>query len=122
MPIMSLRLNFAALYLFATLSPVMAQGILVLPKPKPFLSAVPFTQTLSNNTPLAFGMTPDDASAALQVPLAHVRGRPGNEIFVAHRTQGGSGYFPRDGLLYLQFRNYRLTGWKGDWDRNWMWR
>ncbi len=116
------RSTFTALLLLATTAPVAAQGILVLPEPKPFLSAVPFTQTLSNNLPLAFGMTPDDASAALQVPLAYVRGRPGNEMFVAHRTQGGSGYFPRDGLLYLQFRGHRLTGWKGDWERNWMWR
>jgi hypothetical protein len=23
--------------------------------------------------------------------------------------------------LYLQFRNGRLAGWKGDWGQNWMW-
>jgi len=23
--------------------------------------------------------------------------------------------------FYLQFRNGRLAGWKGDWGHNWMW-
>jgi hypothetical protein len=23
--------------------------------------------------------------------------------------------------LFLQFRNGRLAGWKGDWGHNWMW-
>jgi hypothetical protein len=54
------------------------------------------------------------------VPLAYVAGRPGNEVFVAARP-GGSGYFPRDDRLYLQFRKGRLTGWKGDWGKRWMW-
>ena len=116
------RLTIAVIVL-AGLSPsALAQGILVLPEPRPFLSPTPFTQTLSNNTPLAFGMTPDDTAAALQAPLTYVRGRPGDEMFVAPRPQGGSGYFPREGRMYLQFRRYRLTGWKGDWERNWMWR
>lgn len=82
----------------------------------------PFTTSLSNNTPLAFGMTAADAAAALGAPLTYVRGRPGDEILVAVRGNGGSGFFPRGDRLYLQFRKGRLTGWKGDWGRNWMWR
>jgi hypothetical protein len=80
---------------------------------------VPFTQSLSNTIPLSFGMTADEAAAALGVPLAFVSGRPGNEVLAAARPS--SGYFSRDARLFLQFRNSRLTGWKGDWGRNWMW-
>lgn len=107
---------------FAAISvPATAQGYLLLPEPRPFLSAVPFTRTLSNTTPLVFGMNPDDAAIALQSPLAYVSGGPGNEVFVAQRPRGGP-FFTREAQLYLQFRKGRLTGWKGDWDRNWMWR
>jgi hypothetical protein len=88
----------------------------------PLLGAhTPFTATLSNNTPLSFGMDPEDATRALGGPLTYVSGRRGNEIFVALRHEGGSGFFPRDDRLYLQFRNGRLTGWKGDWGSRWMW-
>ena len=107
--------------LFAITAPAAAQGYLLLPEPRPFLSPAPFTQTLSNTTPLVFGMNPNDAAAALQSPLTYVSGRPGNEMFVAQRPLGGW-FFGRDGLLYLQFRKGALTGWKGDWERNWMWR
>jgi hypothetical protein len=85
------------------------------------LSPQPFTTTLSNNTPLAFGMDATAVAAALGSPLGYVSGRPGNEILVAVRTNGGSGLFPRADKLYLQFRKGRLTGWKGDWGHNWMW-
>jgi hypothetical protein len=85
------------------------------------LRDAPFTATLSNTTPLAFGMAADDAARALGAPIAYVSGRPGNEIFLAIRTAGGSGFFDRRDRLYLQFRHGRLTGWKGDWGRNWMW-
>lgn len=81
----------------------------------------PFTRTLSNNTPLAFGMSPDDVATALGTPLSRVGGRTGDEIYLAARHIGGSGFFPRDDKLFLQFRKGRLTGWKGDWGRNWMW-
>ena len=80
---------------------------------------VPFTQSLSNTIPLTFGMTADEAATALGVPLAFVSGRRGNEVLAAARPSGG--YFNRDARLFLQFRNSRLTGWKGDWERNWMW-
>jgi hypothetical protein len=82
----------------------------------------PFTRTLSNTTPLVFGMSAADAAIALGQPLTYVSGPPGNEIFVVIRNVGGSGWSFRDDPLYLQFRKDRLTGWKGDWSRNWMWR
>ena len=54
----------------------------------------PFTATLSNNTPLVFGMDAEDAARALGTPLTYVRGRPGDEIFLTFRDIGGSGLFP----------------------------
>jgi len=81
----------------------------------------PFTATLSNNTPLVFGMDVSDASRALGEPLSYVRGRAGDEIYLAIRNIGGSGLFPYRHRLYLQFRGGRLAGWKGDWGHNWMW-
>jgi hypothetical protein len=83
--------------------------------------APPFTATLSNNTPLAFGMTTEEAAAALGSPLGHVGGRRGDDIMIALRSNGGSGFFPRRDRLYLQFRQGRLAGWKGDWGHHWMW-
>jgi len=53
----------------------------------------PFTATLSNNIPLVFGMDAEDAARALGTPLNYVRGRPGDEIFLAFRNIGGSGLF-----------------------------
>lgn len=102
--------------LLASLAPCNAQP------PRIPSHSPPFTTTLSNNTPLAFGMDETTAAAALGVPLNYISGRPGNEIFLAFRTYGGSGFFDRKDRLYLQFRRGRLTGWKGDWGRNWMWR
>jgi hypothetical protein len=81
----------------------------------------PFVATLSNNTPLAFGMDQQQAANALGTPLTLVRGRPGDEIYLAFRDIGGSAFFNRKDRLYLQFRRGRLTAWKGDWGRNWMW-
>ena len=82
---------------------------------------VPFTATLSNHTPLAFGMEVADASRALGEPLSYVSGRPGNEIYLAIRDIGGSGLLNHHDRLFLQFRKGRLTGWKADWGHNWMW-
>jgi hypothetical protein len=81
----------------------------------------PFVATLSNNTPLAFGMDQQQAANALGTPLTWIRGRPGDEIYLAFRDIGGSGFFNRKDRLYLQFRRGRLAAWKGDWGRNWMW-
>jgi hypothetical protein len=81
----------------------------------------PFTATLSNNAPLAFGMDVSDVSRALGEPLNYISGRQGNEIYLAIRNLGGSGLINHNDRLYLQFRNGRLAGWKGDWGHNWMW-
>ena len=79
----------------------------------------PFTQSLSNNIPLTFGMSAEEAASALGVPLEYVSGRPGNETLAAVRPSPV--YMNRDARLFLQFRGGRLSGWKGDWGRNWMW-
>ena len=101
--------------LTAGFTPATAQPLSLTP------ARVPFTATLSNNTPLAFGMDARDAAGALGTSLTYVSGRPGNEIYLAFRHGGGSGFFPRDDRLYLQFRGGRLAGWKGDWGTRWMW-
>jgi hypothetical protein len=80
-----------------------------------------FTATLSNSTPLAFGMDVEHATRALGTPLTYISGRPGEEIFLTIRDLGGSGLFPQKDRLYLQFRKGRLAGWKADWGHNWMW-
>jgi hypothetical protein len=82
---------------------------------------LPFSSTLSNNTPLAFGMNVEDVSRALGEPLSYISGRHGDEIYLAIRNIGGSGLFNHHDRLFLQFRKGRLTGWKGDWGHNWMW-
>ncbi len=79
----------------------------------------PFTATLSNNIPLAFGMDGMAAANALRSSLNYIGGPPGNEVFLAFRS--GNGFFNRRDRLYLQFRRGRLVGWKGDWGHNWMW-
>jgi hypothetical protein len=71
---------------------------------------------------LVFGMSVADAENALGQPLTYVSGKPGNEVFVVIRSVGGSRWHYRDDPLYLQFRRGRLTGFKADWSRNWMWR
>jgi hypothetical protein len=81
----------------------------------------PFTTKLSNNTSLVSGMGTEDASRALRAPFSHISGRPGDEIYLAIRNIGGSGLIHHNDRLYLQFRNGRLAGWKGDWGHNWMW-
>jgi hypothetical protein len=82
---------------------------------------LPFTATLSNNTPLAIGMNVEDTAQALGTKLSYLNGRPGDEIFLAFRNNRGSGLFINKDRLYLQFRHGRLAGWKGDWGHNWMW-
>jgi hypothetical protein len=73
---------------------------------------------VNNNTPLAFGMNVEQASTALGVTLIYVRGRPGNEMFLALANVKGSALSDRRDGLYLQFRRGRLAGWKGDWGTN----
>ena len=83
--------------------------------------SLPFTATLSNTTPLAFGMDVEHTSRALGTPLNYISGPPGDEIYLAFRNLGGSRLFVHYHRLYLQFRKGRLAGWKGDWGQNWMW-
>jgi hypothetical protein len=71
--------------------------------------------TQSNTAPLAFGMTPDQASSALGVPLVYHSGPQGSEILLAYGSAGVPGFYPVDSALALQFRKGHLTGWKKDW-------
>ena len=108
----------AAVLLMSGLSaPVVAQQLPPVGGPTP----PPFTATLSNNTPLAFGMDEETAARALGTPLNYISGRPGEEVYLTLRNNGGSGLFTKKDRLYLQFRKGRLAGWKGDWGHNWMW-
>lgn len=116
---MKLRITYAVLMLALTLAGLAPASSQVIPPP---VDNLPFTATLSNTTPLAFGMDVADAARALRTPLTYVSGRAGDEIFLTFRSYGGGGLFPRSDRLFLQFRHGRLTGWKGDWGRNWMWR
>jgi hypothetical protein len=71
--------------------------------------------TPPNNSPLTFGMNAEQASQALGVSLNYVRGRPGDELYLAKPNVKGSTLSSRSDGLYLQFRRGRLEGWKGDW-------
>jgi hypothetical protein len=68
-----------------------------------------------NRVPLAFGMNAEQASFALGVPLNYVRGRSGDELYLALPNVKGMTLSRRSDGLYLQFRRGRLEGWKGDW-------
>ena len=116
-----MKIFIAAVFTTAALiggafAPAGAQGLPPFGGPHP----PPFTATLSNNVPLVFGMDAEDAARALGTPLNYIRGRPGDEVFLAFRNVGGSGLFLIKDRLYLQFRKGRLAGWKGDWGHNWM--
>ncbi|WP_257167777.1 hypothetical protein [Bradyrhizobium sp. SRS-191] len=86
------------------------------------IARAPFTATLSNVSPLAFGMDVGETSRVLEQPLVYLNGAPGNETFLALRDLGGSGLVPQHHRLFLKFRKGRLTGWKEDYGTNWMWR
>jgi hypothetical protein len=111
-----MRRTILALAVGATVWPVTALAQQSAPA-----SPQPFTATLSNNTPLVFGMSVEDASKALDRPLSYVSGSAGKEVYLAIRNTGGSGLIGHNDKLYLQFRDGKLAGWKGDWSRNWMW-
>ena len=112
-----------ALGLFlSTLSAALALALAASPANAQEPARLPFTATLSNTAPLAFGMDRESVAAALGAPLTYVRGSPGNETFVVIRMVNGDGFLFRKDPLYLQFRHGRLTGWKGNWSRDWLWR
>jgi hypothetical protein len=69
----------------------------------------------SNTLPLAFGMTPAQASAALGLPLVYLSGHGGSKIYITAGAAGIPGFYPTEMDLALQFRRGRLTGWKKDW-------
>jgi hypothetical protein len=76
----------------------------------------------SNALPLAFGMTPEVAAAALESPLTLVAGRRDSDIYYAEGISVATGFIIREReRLWLQFRRGRLTGWKYDWDRPMVW-
>ena len=85
---------------FMMLAPALAQSTFAAP---------------TNGVPLSFGMTADEASQVLGVPLNYVRGTPGNELLLAIPNTKGAALSVRSDGLYLQFRRGHLTGWKGDW-------
>lgn len=78
----------------------------------------PARAQVAANTPLSFGMSADEAAQVLGVTLVYVRGRPGNEMFLALPNVKGSALSDRRDGLYLQFRRGKLSGWKGDWGTN----
>ena len=88
-----------------------------------WMSACPNYGVRSNTLPLAFGMTPDAASAALESPLTLVAaGRRGSAIYYTEGTSVATGFIVREReRLWMQFRGGRLTGWKYDWDRPMAW-
>jgi hypothetical protein len=70
----------------------------------------------TNTAPLAFGMTLEQASDVLGVPLVYLSGPKGSEIFLAYGTAGAMPQIlPIQSAVALQFRKGRLTGWKKDW-------
>ena len=70
----------------------------------------------TNTAPLAFGMTLEQASEALGVPLVYYSGAKGSEIFLAYGTAGAMPQIlPIQSAVALQFRRGQLTGWKKDW-------
>jgi hypothetical protein len=67
--------------------------------------------------PLTFGMSRDEVEVALGVPLIHIAGRRGSDIYLAVQPARIPGIYPVDERITLQFRNRRLTGWKYGWER-----
>src|SRR5665811_886695 len=84
----SLLMAVAVTWLLTWLGPAQAQQFAPAGVPR-----APFTATLSNNVPLAFGMEVEDVSRALREPLSYISGPPGDEIYLAFRNIGGSGLF-----------------------------
>jgi hypothetical protein len=72
--------------------------------------------TRSNVLPLRFGMTPLEASSALQVPLIPYSSRGASEIYIVKGSAAVPGFYPVDTGMALQFRKGHLTGWKQDWN------
>jgi hypothetical protein len=82
---------------------------------KPASSQLTVKAALPHGAALQFGMNAGQVSQVLGVRLTYVRGRPGNELYLAIPNVKGSALSIRSDGLYLQFRKGRLSGWKGDW-------
>src|SRR5438045_8602834 len=67
-----------------------------------------FTATLSNTTPLVFGMDVKGVSRALGQPLSYISGRAGDEIYLAFRNNGGRGLLNHDDRQSMQLRKCRF--------------
>ena len=65
---------------------------------------------------LEAGMTKDEVALVLKRPLVYVSGAPSAELFVVEQETKVPGAFPGREQLFLQFRDHRLSGWKGNWD------
>lgn len=86
------------------------------------ISSCPQFGVRSNALPLAFGMTPEAAAAALGNPLTLVAGRRDADIYYAEGIAVATGFIIRDReRLWLKFRHRQLTGWKYEWDRPMAW-
>src|SRR4051794_1541127 len=103
------RLTYTAPLLLLAASIVWTGSAIAQPFAPEARNSPTFTATLSNNVPLAFGMDAEEVSRALGEPLKYIRGRRGEEIYLAFRDIGGSGLFPPHDRLYLQFRKGRLV-------------
>ncbi|MDC7786226.1 hypothetical protein PQJ75_01540 [Rhodoplanes sp. TEM] len=90
-------------------------GLAVLTSAAALAGCVTTSTTAPNTAPLELGMTPEAAAMALGVPLEPVAGKGGSRTFVARRPAATPGLTPVDGVVWLQFRNGRLTGFKRDW-------
>jgi hypothetical protein len=86
-----------------------------------WFSNCPWNGVRTNVAPLEFGMTPEVVSTALGVPIVHVSGSSGNEIYYAEKPTLIPSLFTSDNQLWLQFRNGKLTGWKSDYKRGGPW-
>ena len=86
-----------------------------------WFSNCPWNDVRTNAIPLEFGMTPDVVATALGVPIVHVSGSAGNEVYYAEHATLVPSLFTYDRRVWLQFRNGRLTGWKNDYQRGGPW-
>jgi hypothetical protein len=86
-----------------------------------WFSNCPWADVRTDAIPLEFGMTPDVVATALGVPLVHVSVVAVPSTYYAERSTQIPSVFTYDHLLWLQFRNGKLTGWKNDGKRAGPW-
>jgi len=69
------------------------------------------TTVAANNTPLSFGMDAQEVSLALGTTLNYIRGRPGDELYLAWPNVKGSALSDRRDGLYLKILNESREDW-----------